>query len=449
MDTRATFASSVCLTRDYPLYDILVVDPSNIVRVYVGCHQLVNVDPGSAVASGSRITGLESVFRFRFHLKVASATRVTCQRAMLDLRPCTPLVRDCIDALSYALDQEDFLRLWSLFSAERSICEADTKEFDAFCRILLSALVPSFFEPKRAEVRSSPSDEDWEFVLSSELHRLCQNDPVVQKLQKDLVWRPPKDNHSFHKRLLADEAVRLSRAQLALHLLFEDWRLRADDVESASRLASFLSKTARWLGWDVYYRHYAALFPLDNSEGDMSSDSGIKQEKLCLPTAFCSPPNIYEALLGLLTGNLVHYPLPDDLRRHYGVARYFHAEQCCLVSRQLGQFFSILWQTKDPVRVVLEMVKEKFDLEALNRLAFAVAQPLREALNACRHRPESSWPVDVYPLIGREDLFAMASKADVPHRPKGLSKLVRRDSFFDCMLADYLLSRRRNLLKMP
>ncbi|KAI1240326.1 Anaphase-promoting complex subunit 1 [Lamprotornis superbus] len=317
--------------------------------------------------------------------------------------------------------------------------------------------------PKKARPSEAGSDEDWEYLLSSDYHRNFESHPVAKALRLDpLEVSASKDD--FSQSLSLDSSTLLfshiPAIFFVLHLIYEELKLNSLMGEGLRSLVVLLVQLARDLKleayMDYYYRDYPAL--VKTSRQTCIIDQGF----MLHPSFFSAePPSIFQWLSSCLKGEGVQpYPyLPGICERSklvvLSVALYILGDESAVLNEashylykitsgrdaltpsweclELGKHgintaLSFLGQRKQQMeqddkrcsfksstsvsslaeKLVLWMTSVGFTLRDLESLPFGVALPIRDAIYQCREQPASDWPEAVCLLIGRQDLSKQA-----------------------------------------
>uniref|UniRef100_A0A8C0B3N7 Anaphase-promoting complex subunit 1 n=1 Tax=Buteo japonicus TaxID=224669 RepID=A0A8C0B3N7_9AVES len=256
--------------------------------------------------------------------------------------------------------------------------------------------------PKKARPSETGSDEDWEYLLSSDYHRNFESHPVAKALRLDpLEVLAPKDD--FSQSLSLDSSTLLfthiPAVFFVLHLIYEELKLNSLMGEGIRSLVVVLVQLARDLKLeayiDYYYRDYPAL--VKTSRQTCIIDQ-VQTGFMHHPSFFSAePPSIFQWLSSCLKGE--------------GVQPYPYLPGVCERSKL--------------VVLVRTLVKRIwFTLRDLESLPFGVALPIRDAIYYCREQPASDWPEAVCLLIGRQDLSKQACEGNLQ---KGKSVILSSD----------------------
>ncbi|KAJ7419604.1 Anaphase-promoting complex subunit 1 [Pitangus sulphuratus] len=227
--------------------------------------------------------------------------------------------------------------------------------------------------PKKARPSETGSDEDWEYLLSSDYHRNFESHPVAKALRLDpLEVSPSKDD--FPQSLSLDSSTLLfshiPAIFFVLHLIYEELKLNSLMGEGLRSLVVLLVQLARDLKLeayiDYYYRDYPAL--VKTSRQTCIIDQGPRKQQTEQEDNRCS---------------------------------FKHSSSVSSLAEKL-----VLWMTN-----------VGFTLRDLESLPFGVALPIRDAIYHCREQPASDWPEAVCLLIGRQDLSKQACEGNL-HKGK-------------------------------
>uniref|UniRef100_A0A493T2D3 Anaphase-promoting complex subunit 1 n=1 Tax=Anas platyrhynchos platyrhynchos TaxID=8840 RepID=A0A493T2D3_ANAPP len=292
--------------------------------------------------------------------------------------------------------------------------------------------------PKKARPSETGSDEDWEYLLSSDYHRNFESHPVAKALRLDpLEVSAPKDD--FLQSLSLDSSTLLfthiPAIFFVLHLIYEELKLNSLMGEGIRSLVVLLVQLARDLKLeayiDYYYRDYPAL--VKSSRQTCIIDQ-VQTGFMHHPSFFSAePPSIFQWLSSCLKGEGVQpYPyLPGICERSklvvVSVALYILGDESA-VSNEASHYLYKITSGKDALicsfrhstsvsslaeKLVIWMTNVGFTLRDLESLPFGVALPIRDAIYYCREQPASDWPEAVCLLIGRQDLSKQACEGNL------------------------------------
>ncbi|KAL1925795.1 uncharacterized protein VTP21DRAFT_678 [Calcarisporiella thermophila] len=370
-------------------------------------------------------------------------------RTLSDFIPQSELVRSCMEACSYVLPVEIFIRFrirfFELhFNGWRQYAHlVSTEEWDNFAITLLSLLHPfqsdSSASITRQELLSTVEEDDWNFLLISRHHNLYNNDapmralknvnpPVVSTLQGWLTKACELQSRNPTEIIPHQTCAVL----YALHLVCEDAKLKVVSQRNISSLLPLLWQLAQNIGWydyiDYYQRTFSSILFTTITPPDQDLKANLlfeKNEKLTSLSE--SPPDIYRWLYNCLRRRTVdtHFPQISDLASIFNTTNngaIRHDFNCCETTRKICGIYEALL-SKGPEAMVLKMVQERLEEKDMDRFPFGIGVPLREAIRQCRKSPPARWPPEAYVLIGREDLAELSLGY-----PVGFSQgLVRRD----------------------
>uniref|UniRef100_A0A8C0B355 Anaphase-promoting complex subunit 1 n=1 Tax=Buteo japonicus TaxID=224669 RepID=A0A8C0B355_9AVES len=304
--------------------------------------------------------------------------------------------------------------------------------------------------PKKARPSETGSDEDWEYLLSSDYHRNFESHPVAKALRLDpLEVLAPKDD--FSQSLSLDSSTLLfthiPAVFFVLHLIYEELKLNSLMGEGIRSLVVVLVQLARDLKLeayiDYYYRDYPAL--VKTSRQTCIIDQ-VQTGFMHHPSFFSAePPSIFQWLSSCLKGEGVQpYPyLPGVCERSklvvLSVVLYILGDENA-VSNEASHYLCKITSGNDALipsyfshstsvsslaeKLVIWMTNVGFTLRDLESLPFGVALPIRDAIYYCREQPASDWPEAVCLLIGRQDLSKQACEGNLQ---KGKSVILSSD----------------------
>uniref|UniRef100_A0A8C9G0Q5 Anaphase-promoting complex subunit 1 n=1 Tax=Pavo cristatus TaxID=9049 RepID=A0A8C9G0Q5_PAVCR len=271
--------------------------------------------------------------------------------------------------------------------------------------------------PKKARPSETGSDEDWEYLLSSDYHRNFESHPLSRVLGLDpLEVLAPQDD--FLQSLSLDYSTLLfthiPAIFFVLHLVYEEFKLNLLMGEENRSLVVLLVQLARDLKLeayiDYYYRDYPAL--VKSSGQTCIIDQGFMHH----PAFFSAePPSIFQWLSSCLKGGRVQpYPyLPGICERSklviLSVALYILGDESA-VSNEASPYLYRITSGQQKQQIEQDDVFAFLDLETL---PFGVALPIRDAIYYCREQPASDWPEAVCVLIGRQDLSKQACEGNL------------------------------------
>ncbi|XP_035421289.1 anaphase-promoting complex subunit 1 isoform X2 [Cygnus atratus] len=313
--------------------------------------------------------------------------------------------------------------------------------------------------PKKARPSETGSDEDWEYLLSSDYHRNFESHPVAKALRLDpLEVSAPKDD--FLQSLSLDSSTLLfthiPAIFFVLHLIYEELKLNSLMGEGIRSLVVLLVQLARDLKIeayiDYYYRDYPAL--VKSSRQTCIIDQ-VQTGFMHHPSFFSAePPSIFQWLSSCLKGEGVQpYPyLPGICERSklvvVSVALYILGDESAVSNEASHYLYKITsGQRKQQIeqddsrcsfrhstsvsslaeKLVIWMTNVGFTLRDLESLPFGVALPIRDAIYYCREQPASDWPEAVCLLIGRQDLSKQACEGNLQKGKSSVGPVLSSD----------------------
>ncbi|XP_073484146.1 anaphase-promoting complex subunit 1 [Aquarana catesbeiana] len=308
--------------------------------------------------------------------------------------------------------------------------------------------------PKKARPSETGSDEDWEYLLHSDYHRIVELHVLAKSLQLDPLDVPISNNEGSQVLNLDSTALLFSHIPAifyVLHLTYEELKLNTLMREAICSLVILLLQLARDLNlhsyMDFYFRDFPAFLRNSNQNCHVEpTELGL----MSYPSFFTAePPSIYHWLSSCVKGEEVAaYPyLPGICERSrlvaLSVALYIRGDENA-VSNETSKYLSKITagqrkQQQEDVRrcsiklnpvasdlsekLVVWMTDIGFSLQDLESLPFGVALPIRHAIYQCRQHPASDWPESVCLLIGRQDLSKQACEGNFPQTKSSTSQV--------------------------
>ncbi|OWK53409.1 Anaphase-promoting complex subunit 1 [Lonchura striata] len=313
--------------------------------------------------------------------------------------------------------------------------------------------------PKKARPSETGSDEDWEYLLSSDYHRNFESHPIAKALRLDpLEVSASKDD--FSQSLSLDSSTLLfshiPAIFFVLHLIYEELKLNSLVGEGLRSLVVLLVQLARDLKLeayvDYYYRDYPAL--VKTSRQTCIIDQ-VQTGFMLHPSFFSAePPSIFQWMSSCLKGEGVQpYPyLPGICERSklviLSVALYILGDESAVLNETSHYLYKITsGQRKQQMeqddnrcsfksstsvsslaeKLVLWMTSVGFTLRDLESLPFGVALPIRDAIYQCREQPASDWPEAICLLIGRQDLSKQAWEGSLQKGKSSVGSVLSSD----------------------
>ncbi|XP_053374220.1 anaphase-promoting complex subunit 1-like [Mercenaria mercenaria] len=294
---------------------------------------------------------------------------------------------------------------------------------------------------KRAKTSDQGSEEDWEWMLSSDHHKFV-SETLDDALGLSGCHGIPEAAQS-HQATVNMSAILFSHIPacfMALHLVYEELKLNSLLVEDLEQLVTLLHQLAVDLRCNQYVDYYCRDFPkLIDTASTVSQVKDEHLEKMQYPSVFTKiPPSVYKwiitSLQGQKSGHVIYIPLVCNnilnvvslyallLNKHMGTEQAIdrclkkvppsgHRAPTCDIS--MSRSFCRASPTHNYLeRVVLYMTQLGMTERDLTYLPVGIALPIREAIFHCRCNPPSDWPEEAYTLTGREDISKLLSLQD-------------------------------------
>lgn len=459
--------SSILATRGSEnLLDLLIVYRSgrcclNFGLCEICCVNLTALDR-DLQGSDKRVCALKDAVGSRVSIVLENGTALRCCFSTLSIS--SALVRECMAVISCALMNDDTEEIVS--TLQRSLVDGmigvdyessrDDWEWTVFVSSLQCFVTSqaSFDELLRAKHSAVPSDA-WSYLLRSDIHNAMGRStglsccaPSVSAVEgtrrmthdRTAPLKPPRDVKPSVARVLE-----------SLHMLYECKKLDVLSRLDQMRIASCNTELFASFGLvdvaDYYVRDCADVCMTSRSvsspENELSLFDGripsvfdwlisIIQRQVVLKKScavgesklsnlqICSEANncradsslLYESAFPLLRGeSRIVCPKYNHLHASWRQRSPFHdlrsIENYFLLL--FGDFSAVddaLCDLNRPLALLIEMCKNGFGPQDLDKLPCGVSLPLRDALSACRLSDSSELPHPAEILIGREDIAA-------------------------------------------
>ncbi|NXX64497.1 APC1 protein, partial [Spizella passerina] len=466
-----------------PLEESVLLSPVPELRDSTKLHDSPYVEDCTFQQLGTFIQALRDPVHNRVTLELSNNTMV---RISIPEIATSELVKRCLQGLKAILPKETAVQMlvkwynaynapggpsyhseWNLFvTCLMNMMGYNTERLCWTRNLDFEGSLSPVIAPKKARPSETGSDEDWEYLLSSDYHRNFESHPIAKALRLDpLEVSASRDD--FSQSLSLDSSTLLfshiPAIFFVLHLIYEELKLNSLMGEGLRSLVVLLVQLARDLKleayMDYYYRDYPAL--VKTSRQTCIIDQ-VQTGFMLHPSFFSAePPSIFQWLSSCLKGEGVQpYPyLPGICERSklvvLSVALYILGDESAVLNEashylykitsgkdaltpsweclKLGKHgintaLSFLGQRKQQMeqddnrcnfksstsvsslaeKLVLWMTSVGFTLRDLESLPFGVALPIRDAIYQCREQPSSDWPEAVCLLIGRQDLSKQA-----------------------------------------
>uniref|UniRef100_A0A8D2NNA4 Anaphase-promoting complex subunit 1 n=1 Tax=Zosterops lateralis melanops TaxID=1220523 RepID=A0A8D2NNA4_ZOSLA len=416
-----------------PLEESVLLSPVPELRDSSKIHDSPYVDDCTFQQLGTFIQALRDPVHNRVTLELSNNTMV---RISIPEIATSELVKKCLQGVKAILPKETAVQMlvkwynaynapggpsyhseWNLFvTCLMNMMGYNTERLCWTRNLDFEGSLSPVIAPKKARPSETGSDEDWEYLLSSDYHKNFESHPIAKALCLDpLEVSASKDD--FSQSLSLDSSTLLfshiPAIFFVLHLIYEELKLNSLMGEGLRSLVVLLVQLARDLKleayMDYYYRDYPAL--VKTSRQTCIIDQ-VQTGFMLHPSFFSAePPSIFQWLSSCLKGEGVQpYPyLPGICERSKLVVLVSTGGQAiqamCLV---LCSFKTSTSVSSLAEKLVLWMTSVGFTLRDLESLPFGVALPIRDAIYQCREQPASDWPEAVCLLIGRQDLSKQA-----------------------------------------
>ncbi|XP_042671415.1 anaphase-promoting complex subunit 1 isoform X1 [Centrocercus urophasianus] len=457
-----------------PLEESMLLSPVPEIRDSSKLHDSTYVEDCTFQQHGTFIHALRDPVHNRVTLELSSNTMV---RITIPEIATSELVKTCLQGVKAILPKEVAVQMlvkwynaynapggpsyrleWNLFvTCLMNMMGYNTEKLTWTRNLNVGGSPSPVSAPKKARPSETGSDEDWEYLLSSDYHRNFESHPLSKVLGLDpLEILAPKDD--FLQSLSLDYSTLLfthiPAIFFVLHLVYEEFKLNLLMGEENRSLVVLLVQLARDLKLeayiDYYYRDYPAL--VKSSGQTCIIDQGFMHH----PAFFSAePPSIFQWLSSCLKGGRVQpYPyLPGICERSklviLSVALYILGDESAVSNEASPYLYKITsGQQKQQVeqddnrccfghstsisslaeKLIIWLTNIGFTLRDLETLPFGVALPIRDAIYYCREQPASDWPEAVCVLIGRQDLSKQACEGNLLKSKSSVGPVLSSDS---------------------
>lgn len=205
--------------------------------------------------------------------------------------------------------------------------------------------------PKKARPSETGSDDDWEYLLSSEYHRNVESHLLNKSLCLSPLEVSQTRDEDFSQNLSLDSSTLLfthiPAIFFVLHLVYEELKLNTLMGEGIRSLVELLVQLARDLKLEPYIDHYYRDYPtLVRTTGQVCTIDQGQTGFMHHPSFFTSePPSIYQWVSSCLKGEgMPPYPyLPGICERSrlvvLSIALYILGDESS-VSDESSQYLS-------------------------------------------------------------------------------------------------------------
>ncbi|KAG0353781.1 Anaphase-promoting complex subunit 1 [Podila minutissima] len=380
----------------------------------------------SCQAKVDKIVQLKDAVQDRVSL-VLSTGVIT--RAQLSFVARSSLVRETLDALSYALPidllqmaKHRFLQL-EFSQDSKCIDVRSPREWDNLVTTLLSLInIDLATSPAKPEPES-----DWDVFLNSDMHRQLGGHP---SFRGSTVLLPPPSSNPFtdiiHKsrQLAALHSNTPPTSSLdhclkfvitALHLVLEDRKInlatcREGDPMPLLMLLCHLSGKTTWI--DFYARY-------DTSNRWITALQNIHMDKTAVPLEDHehAPPDLFKWISDIVSRSPAQatesFPTLLSIRTERDPTQTVFVRlelPPCHQTKKITKLFTTLMLDIDGEQAVVRaLASDEFSNTFLDQLPFGVSLPLREAIWKCRRNPSPDLGPKALSFIGRNDLAELKS----------------------------------------
>ncbi|TFK85353.1 hypothetical protein K466DRAFT_190984 [Polyporus arcularius HHB13444] len=397
--------STIRATRD-SVADLLVLKPDGTLALLThGTYEiplslkLPNTPPTSVDIP--RVAALEHAAYSSVTVQLADGLSA---RISLDLVARDHLVSDSMLMLSLLLPPDQFFRLHSTFLSrwsKRRYSFILGVEFE----VLESSLLNLLGLEDEDEMDSAPLDA-WVQLASTESATKFREDPVLRKLQLP----SSSIRRDRCKKTVKERNIYTGCVLHALHLVAEEKRVFLPSIEGLPRITPLICRLALVVRpeWADYWKRYCP-----------SAMPSWPDPALMVPEHFDEnlppwPADMFSILYGRVNNPDWALPWTDswDLVKSYQHSASFaygrqepltHLHALTVIYKALTD--NKIGDVRKRAEAGLRAMEETgMTLNVLQNLALGVTAPLREALRTAQLSPGGDWSLQIYSLIGRNDL---------------------------------------------
>ncbi|KAL2083271.1 hypothetical protein ACEWY4_021044 [Coilia grayii] len=374
------------------------------------------------------------------------------------------LVRRCLQAIRFILPKDTAMKVlvkwyniynapggpsmhleWNLFvTCFMTLMGYNTERLTWTRNLHFEVPLSPVIAPKKARPADTGSDEDWDYLCSSDYHwqLSTQHAAGVPGLGALAHLGAREDQVSV---LSVDSSALLFQhipsLFAVLHLLYEDLKLDELQRSGARALVGLLQQMARDLQLeeyiDLYWRDYPSFIKTFRESCVIDQAQLQQMNKPLFLTP--EPPSVFGWLSGCLRGEgMPPFPyLPGICERTkllvLSYALYVAGDENAVsnnVSKYLAKISPGQKMIYDTIPEIRRESMVRFEaqqgnlaeklmewlssagltLKDLESVPFGAALPIRDAIYQCQEHPCSEWSEDVCALIGRQDLIKQAHK---------------------------------------
>ncbi|XP_042188990.1 anaphase-promoting complex subunit 1 [Callorhinchus milii] len=389
------------------------------------------------------------------------------------------LVKKCLQAIKYILPKEVAVQVlikwyntynapggpnyhseWNLFvTCLMNMMGYSTDRLTWTRNLDFEGSLSPVIAPKKARPSEGGTDEDWDYILTSDYHRNFESHLLASALHLDSMEVLHPKEEILQNLTLDSTMILFSHIPaifFVLHLIYEELKLDSLMREGERSLVILLHQLARDLKQDAYMDFYWRDYPslVKNLKQTCKIDQA--HTRLMHQPSFLTidPPSIYHWLSSCLNGDVISpFPyLPGICERTKLVVLSFvlyilgdekalsNEPSMYLVRISAGQRKQQAGDANKRLslnpyasssslaeKLVVSLTNIEFTLKDLESLPFGVAIPIRDAIYHCREQPSSDWSQDACSLIGRQDLSKQAHEGNLHKTKSAIGHLLTSD----------------------
>lgn len=311
---------------------------------------------------GRTFTSISSTFGDQFTLKTNKSTLATFKMV---LSPNNHLASKCLFAFKYLSGSKINHLFWMLWRTALSLL-VTRDEWEAFIIALLAAVYP-FGKPDSTTSKPVSSNPITNLLpMAEKIHRYYALDTSFVELAPYIV--------------------------LSLHLIREEQRLNILCSNEVCRLGDLLVQLVTWMGWPEEWKSYYLVnkpFKLDNPT------------RFLLVCLMEHPPNLFQSLASLFTGQITRYLTFSQLVEESGNVDAQIMPRTNLILKIFELIVSPHYGPSDIIDLICE---DEITMSDLKTLPTGIMLPIIETIMVCQENPVFEWTKKALDLVGRRDL---------------------------------------------
>ncbi|XP_051781384.1 anaphase-promoting complex subunit 1 isoform X2 [Erpetoichthys calabaricus] len=390
------------------------------------------------------------------------------------------LVKKCLLAIKYILPKDVAMKIlikwyniynapggpssqseWNLFvTCLMTLMGYNTDKLSWTRNIDFEGSLSPVIAAKKARPSDMGSDEDWQYLITSDYHQQLGMHTMICSLYLDSIeaFQSKEDLSSqFKFDISAPLFSHIPAVFYVLHLVYEELKLDNLMRDNTRSLVVLLIQLARDLQLHEYIDFYWRDYPSLTKACSQTCIIGEAQTSHMNQPVYFSvePPSVFQWLCCCLKGeSFLPFPyLPVICERTkliiLSFALYILGDYSAVSSEPSKYLLKISAGQRKPLKehddkrlsalrpsvlnsslaekLVTWLTQSGFTLRDLESVPIGVALPIRDAIYHCRTQPSSGWSEDVCMLIGRQDLIKQAHEVTIAKGKSTVGQMIGSD----------------------